>query len=103
MKIERSHIGHETRYVARDGDALRCVLAFDTGEEGSGPAAWKILLPSAAGTEDLYGSHNWLEPDAARLTAWLAPIVGADAAAELGAAVDADPPHAAAWRRAADG
>ncbi len=57
---------------------------------------WKILLPSSPGAEDLYGTHSGLELDAARLAAWLTPIVGADAAAELARAVDADPPHSGA-------
>ncbi len=102
MAVERSHVDHETRYVVRDGTALRCVLAFDTGEGGGGPAVWKILLPGPAGTEDLYGLHEFLRPDAAQLSAWLTPIVGPDAAAELATAVDADPPHAAGWQRLAD-
>jgi hypothetical protein len=99
MTVDRTFIGHETRYTLRDGADVRCVLAFDAGQDGSEPAAWKILLPSPIGAEDLYGTHSGPEPDAARLTAWLTPIVGSDAAAELARAVDADPPHAAAWRR----
>jgi hypothetical protein len=87
----------------RDGAALRCILTFDKGEDGSGPAAWKILLPGPAGTEDLYGSHEFLRPDAAQLTAWLTSVVGADAAAELATAVDTDPPPGSAWQRPAAG
>jgi len=102
MTVERSHINHETRYLMRDGTAERCVLAFDTGEEGEGPAVWKILLPGPAGTEDPYGLHEFLRPDAAQLTAWLTPIVGPDATAELAKAVDANPPHGAGWQRLAD-
>jgi hypothetical protein len=103
MAVERTHIASQTRYVLRDDAAVRCVLSFDTGPEGGGRAVWKILLPGPGGTEDLYGRHHFLEPDAAQLTAWLAPIVGQDAAAELAAAVDADPPHSASWQPRADG
>jgi hypothetical protein len=99
MTVERTYVAHQTRYALRDGEALRCVLAFDTGPDGGGPAEWKILLAGPAGNEDRYGSHEFLRPDAAQLIAWLAPIVGPDAATELATAVDADPPHSAAWQR----
>ncbi len=99
MTVDRTFIGHETRYTLRDGAELRCVLAFDTGQDGSGPAAWKILLPSRLGAENLYATRSGPEPDAAGLTAWLTPVVGQGAAAELALAVDADPPHSAARQR----
>ncbi|HXW46656.1 MAG TPA: hypothetical protein VEL03_17835 [Streptosporangiaceae bacterium] len=95
MTVERTHIAHETRYELRDGAVLRCVLAFDAGRDGAGPAVWKILLPGPGGTDDLYGTRELLRPDPAQLTAWLAPIVGEDAAGELVRAVSADPPHSA--------
>jgi hypothetical protein len=87
MTIERTHLAHETRYVLRDGTDRRCILAFDTGPDGAGPAVWKILLPGPTDTEDLYGTQEFARPDAARLTAWLAPTVGRDAASELAMAV----------------
>ncbi len=99
MAVDRAFIAHETRYTLRDGPDLRCILAFDAGQDGSGPGAWKILLPGPLGANDLYGTHSGLDLNAARLTAWLTPIVGSDAAAELAMAVDADPPHSAAWPR----
>lgn len=99
MTVERTHIAYETRYALRDRAGLRCVLAFDTGEDGRGPAVWKILLPGPTGAEDLYGTQEFAKPDAAQLTTWLEPIVGQDAATELAAAVDADPPHTADWQR----
>jgi hypothetical protein len=99
MTVDRTDIAHETRYELRNGAGLRCVLAFDTGPDGRGPAMWKILLPGPAGTEDLYGTQEFLRPDAAQLTGWLTATVGRDAATELAAAVDADPPHAANWQR----
>jgi hypothetical protein len=102
MTVERSHIGHLTRYTVRDGAAVRCDLAFDTGEGGTGPAEWKILLPGPAGDEELYGVHRFMRPDAAQLTNWLTPIVGLDAAAELAEAVDADPPDDADWEHSGD-
>jgi hypothetical protein len=60
------------------------------------------LTPSApeaqmSGTEDLYGTHRFPDPDAAQLRAWLGPFIGSDHAAELADAVDAAPPPAA-WR-----
>jgi hypothetical protein len=103
MTVEKIHTGHETRYAVRDGAASGSVLVFDAGEDGGGPAAWKILLPGQAGTEDLYGARELLRPDAAQLIAWLTPIVGEDAAAELARAVDASPPRASGWQRRADG
>jgi hypothetical protein len=101
VTVERAHIDHLTRYTVRDGAALRCDLVFDTGEAGIGPAEWKILLPGPEGTEQLYGVHRFMRPDAAQLTNWLTPIVGPDAAAELAEAVDANPPHDADWQRPA--
>jgi len=79
------------------------MLTFDTGQDGGGPAVWKVLLPGPTGTEDLYGTQEFARPDAEQLTAWLAPIVGRDAATELAIAVDADPPHSASWQRMTDG
>jgi len=103
MTVDRAHIGHETRYALRDGADVRCLLVFDTGEEGSNAAEWKILIPDPAGNADLYGTHQFLRPDAGQLTAWLAPIVGPDAAAELAAAADASPPPTSSWERPATG
>jgi hypothetical protein len=103
MTVERTYIAHQTRYALRDGARLRCVLTFDTGPDDRGPAVWKILVAGPAGIEDRYGAHEFLRADAAQITAWLAPIVGPDAATELATAVDADPPHSAAWQRTTDG
>jgi hypothetical protein len=103
MPVKRTYMPPQTRYALRRGAALRSVLAFDTGQEGEGPAVWKILLPGPAGSEDLYGAREFRGPDAAQLTAWLTPIVGGKAAAELVAAVDADPPPAAGWQRTTEG
>jgi hypothetical protein len=100
MTVQRTNVGHQTRYAMQDGAARRCILTFDKGEDGGGPAVWKILLPGPAGTEDLYGVHEFLKPDAAQLTAWLTPIVGPDAAAELAMAVDAEPPPGGSWQPA---
>jgi hypothetical protein len=101
MTVERTLADDEVRYEMRDGSALRCVLAFETGEEGR--AVWKVLVPGPGGTEDRIGAHDFLRPDAAQLTAWLTPIVGQDAATELAEAVDADPPAVAAWQHTAGG
>lgn len=103
MNVERTHIGHQTRYTAEDGSGLRGMLIFDTGEDGKGPAAWQILLPGPGGTQDLYGTRDFLSPDADKLSGWLAPIAGADAAADLAAAVDSEPPPQAGWRRTSSG
>jgi hypothetical protein len=103
MTVERTNVRRQTRYALRDGTTLRCILTFDKGEDGGGPAVWKILLPGPAGTEDLYGVHEFLKPDAAQLTAWLTPIAGREAAAELAMAVDAKPPPGGGRQRPADG
>jgi hypothetical protein len=97
MTVERTHITHETRYVLRNGAALRCVLAFDwAGRRWS--RGVEILLPGPGGTEDLYGTQEFPRPDAAQPTAWLTPTVGRDAASELAMADNADPPHAADYQ-----
>lgn len=103
MTVERSYAGCAVRFTLLDGGTVRCVLAFDTGEEGSGPAVWKILLPGPTGTQDLLSVHEFLRPDAAQLTAWLTPVVGAEAATELAKAVDADPPATADWQHSPAG
>jgi hypothetical protein len=96
MSVERTHFGHQTRYELRDDGQLACVLTYTA--DPNEPATWKILLPGAGGTEDLYGAEQFVAPDAARLRSWLSPIVGRDHAAELAGAVDAAPPQPAAWR-----
>ncbi len=58
--------------------------------------------PGPGGTEDLYGTQRFPDPDAARLQAWLSAIVGSGHAAELARAVDAAPPPPAAWRPRSD-
>jgi hypothetical protein len=100
MGINRTHVGHQTRYELRDQAGPSCVLTYTADPQE--PAAWKILLPGPGGTEDLYGTRHFVAPDAAQLEAWLAPVVGPDRAAELVAAVEAAPPLAAAWRRSGD-
>jgi hypothetical protein len=102
MTVDRTYIAHQTRYALRDGAALRCVLTFDTGT-GGGPALWTILLAAPARNQDRYGTHEFVRPDAAQLTAWLTPIVGEDMATELVTAVDADPPHSADWQYRTNG
>jgi hypothetical protein len=97
MTVERTQTGHQTRYVLLDGDATSCVLTY--GEFDLVPAVWKILLPGPDGTEDLYGTEQPLTPSAPQLRKWLAPIVGADRAAELATAVDAEPPKTSGWQR----
>jgi len=100
MSVERSHVGHQTRYELSDETGLSCVLTFTADPDE--PAVWKILLPGPDGTEDLYGTHRLPEPDAAELEAWLSPIVGRDRATELANAVEAAPPPPAAWRPRGD-
>lgn len=102
MTVNRTHDGHATRYEMPDGAGLR-ILSFDTGEEGNGPAAWKIMLPGLEGTEDLYSVREFPKPDAAQLTTWLTHFVGQDAATELAKAVAANPPPAADWQHPAGG
>ena len=96
MTVDRTHISHQTRYELRGDTGPACVLTYTAAPDD--PAAWKILLPGPGGTEDLYGTRQTTEPDAAWLRTWLTPIIGADRAAELAAAVNAAPPPAAAWR-----
>jgi hypothetical protein len=100
MNVERSHAGHQTRYELRDEAGLSSVLTYTA--DPTEPATWKILLPGPGGTEDLYGTQRFPDPNAARLQAWLTPIIGSDHAAELAGAVDAAPPPPAAWSRRSD-
>jgi hypothetical protein len=98
MSVERTHVGHEARYELRDeAGHVACVLTY-TADPGQ-PAIWKILLPGPDGREDLYGTETLPDPDAARLEAWLSPLVGSDNAGELARAVDAAPPPPANWRK----
>jgi hypothetical protein len=98
MTVERKHAGHQTRYELHGDGGLSAVLTY-TADPGD-PATWKVLLPSPAGTEDLYGTERFPDPDAAQLQTWLTPIVGQDRATELTRAVDQAPPPTAAWRPA---
>jgi hypothetical protein len=93
MKVDRAHLGHQTRYELRDDGEVSCVLTY-TADPGE-PAIWKILLPGPGGTEDLYSTYRFPSADTARLQAWLTPIVGVDHAAALAGAVEAAPPAAA--------
>jgi hypothetical protein len=65
MTVERTHAGHQTRYELRDETGLSCVLTYTADPDE--PAVWKILLPGPGGTEDLYGAHQFPDPDAAQL------------------------------------
>jgi hypothetical protein len=103
MNVERTHSGHETRYAASNDSGLQYVVVFDAGEDNGGPAIWKVLLPGRDGTEDLYRAEQFRSPDADQLAAWLTPVTGHDAAGELAAAVDRDPPPAAGWQHTEHG
>ena len=96
MSVERTHVGHQTRYELRGESGMSCLLTYTADPDE--PATWKILLPGPGGTWDLYGTQRFAEPDAARLQAWLSPVVGGDHAAALAAAAEDAPPLAAAWR-----
>jgi hypothetical protein len=96
MAVERTYAGHQTRYELHDEAGLSCVLTYTA--EPDEPATWMILLPGPGGTEDLYGTERFPDPDAARLQTWLSPFIGSEHAAELADAVDAAPPPQAAWR-----
>jgi hypothetical protein len=98
MTVERTQMGHQTRYEIRDGGVLLCALTY--GSAVIEPAAWKVFLPGPGGTEDLYGTERFLVPTASLLRAWLTPIVGDDRAGALVGAVDADPPATSGWSQA---
>ena len=100
MSVDRTHVGHQTRYELRDEAGVSCMLTYTADPDE--PSIWKILLPGPGGTMDLYGTERFPDPDAAELQAWLSPIVDSEHAAELAAAVDAEPPPAA-WRLSAAG
>lgn len=100
MTVERTQVGHATRYALRDGNGLSCVLTY--GDFEAAYDVWKILLPGPGGTEDLYGTQRFPTPSASLLRGWLAPIVGGDRADELADAADAEPPRTSGWRRQHD-
>jgi uncharacterized membrane protein YoaK (UPF0700 family) len=95
MSVERTHAGHQTTYELRKGDQLSAALTY-TADPGE-PSVWKILLPGPGGTQDLYGTQQFANPDYAQVQAWLSPVIGSDRATELAAAVEAAPPLPAAW------
>ena len=95
MSVGRTHAGHQTRYKLLEGDQLSAALTY-TADPGE-PSVWKILLPGPGGTQDLYGTQQFANPDYAQVQAWLSPVVGSDRATELAAAVEAAPPLPAAW------
>jgi hypothetical protein len=97
MSVERTHTDYQTRYAVRDEEEQLSSALTYTAEENE-PAVWKILRPAPDGVEDVYSTRQFSSPDAQQLLAWLKPVVGADDAAELTAAVDAAPPGPAAWR-----
>ena len=96
MSVERTHLGHQTRYELRDETGLSSVLIYT--EDPDEPAMWKILRPGPGGQLDLYGTQRFPHPDAKRLEGWLSRLIGRDHAAELASAVDAAPPAPAAWQ-----
>jgi hypothetical protein len=96
MAVERTYVDHQTRYELHDQAGLFCVLTYTA--EPDEPATWMILLPDPGGTEDIYGTERFPDPDAARLQTWLSPFIGSERATELADGVDAAPPPQAAWR-----
>jgi hypothetical protein len=69
MTIDRTEAGHQTRYVLRYGGTESCMLTYGTAEIA--PAVWKILLPGPEGADAIYGTEQFLSPDAVRLRSWL--------------------------------
>ena len=96
MGVQRTFGNHQTTYELRDDSGLSCVLTY-TAAPGE-PSIWKILMPGPGGTEDLFGTRQFPDPDYAQLQSWLSAVIGAERAAELAAAVDAAPPLPSAWR-----
>ena len=45
------------------------MLTYGTAEIA--PAVWKILLPGPEGADAIYGTEQFLPPDAVRLRSWL--------------------------------
>ncbi|HSZ38362.1 MAG TPA: hypothetical protein VK817_00230 [Trebonia sp.] len=82
MSVDRSQLGHQTRYALRDEAGLTCVLTYTADPDE--PAVWKILLPGPGGTEDLYGTHQLPHPDPGSLQGWLSPGAGGDRLLQLG-------------------
>jgi hypothetical protein len=97
MPVNRTHVGHQTRYELRQDGKLSCAVTYT--EDPEGPAIWKVLLPGPDGIEDVYAAEQFVNPDAEQLKAWLDPLVGKHHAAELTAAVDKEPPPPARWER----
>jgi hypothetical protein len=91
MTVDRTQVGYQTSYTLRDVTGPSCTLTCGTAE--TAPAEWKIQLPGIASSKRVYIVHRFAAPVAARLRAWLAPIIGSDRAAELADAVGARPPR----------
>jgi hypothetical protein len=91
MTVDRTQVGYQTSYTLRDVAGPSCTLTCGAGE--TAPAEWKIQLPGGASSNRVYIMHRFAAPVAARLRAWLVPIIGSDRAAELADAVGARPPR----------
>jgi hypothetical protein len=96
MTVTKSVVDHGVMYELRDDGGRCCVLAYTADPDE--PSVWKILLDAPGDTLDLYGTEQFPDPDATQIEAWLSPFIGDAHAAELAAAVDADPPQSAAWK-----
>jgi hypothetical protein len=96
VSVERSQVGHQTRFLLPAGTTGGWLLTYGSVELV--PAVWKILTVQPDGYLDLYATQALAAPDEEALRQWLSRVTGPDDAAELAAAVAADPPRGSAWK-----
>jgi hypothetical protein len=95
VSVQRTQIGHETRFALTGSSDPGWVLVYGAAELV--PSGWKILMVGSTGSADLLATARFVAPDEQTIRRWLTPITGPDQAAELARAADKAPPRTSHW------
>jgi hypothetical protein len=101
MPVQRTQIGHQTRFTLSGTSGPGWALEYGSVEMV--PSAWKILRIGPDGEQELLATARFPAPDEQSLREWLTHSTGAVEAAELAAAARAEPPKTSSWRSSEDG
>jgi hypothetical protein len=96
MTVDRTQMGCQTRYTMDDRAGLPVTLTL--GAADGAASEWQIRLPATGKSSHPDVMHRFTAPVTVRLRAWLVPIIGTARAAELSAAVGAQPPRQRGWQ-----